>query len=111
MRAATGERAVGALAAPIEAPIDAVATCVEPFGGQVAAVRFGAVRGAVEARIGAVAALVEAVFDAVASSIEPLLDAVAALVGALGGVRENLRRASQQSQSEPYCTAFHCRPP
>ena len=95
------------LAAPVEAAVDTVAARIEALGGHVAAARFRATRGAVEASVDAVAATVEPVLRAVAALIEPVLDAVAAAVGALGGVRPSLRGAHEQPQAEPYCAAFH----
>jgi hypothetical protein len=88
------------LTAPIEPAIDAVTARIEPLGGEIAAVRFGAARGAIEARV-----------DAVAALIEPLLDAVAAPVRALRRMRRSLRGADQQPQTKSYCTEFHFWPP
>jgi DNA repair photolyase len=47
------------------------------------------------------------VIDAVAARVEPVLDAVAAPIRAVAGRRPNLRGTREQSQTEPYCTAFH----
>jgi hypothetical protein len=58
-----------------------------------------------------VTASIETVLDPVATLVQTLLDTIAAAVGAPGGIRPHLRRANQQSQTEPYCTAFHDRPP
>jgi ABC-type transporter Mla subunit MlaD len=70
-----------------------------------------AIRGAIETPVGMVAAAIETVLDPVTAPIEALLDAIAAAIGALARTRPNLRGANQQSQTEPYCTAFHDRPP
>jgi hypothetical protein len=62
--------------------------------------------------VDAVAAPIQPILGPVAALIEPSLDAIAAAVRTLAGVlRPHLRGARQQPQSEPYCTAFHRRPP
>ncbi len=67
--------------------------------------------GAIQPVVDTVTARVEPILGAVAAPIEPLLDAVAAAVRALRGVRPHLCRGREQRQAEPYCTAFHGRPP
>jgi hypothetical protein len=58
-----------------------------------------------------VAAPIEPILRSVAAHIEPVLDAVPAPVGNLSGLRPRLRRAREQRQADPCCTAFHRRPP
>jgi hypothetical protein len=66
----------------------------------------------VESAVDRLAAAVESVLRAVAALIEPLLDTIAAALGALRRrLRPDLRAAHEQPQTEPYCAAFHLRPP
>ena len=109
--APTIELPIDGLAAPVETPIDAIATRVQALGRHVTPGGLRAIRGAIETPIRVVAPSIEPVLDPVAAFVEAPLDTIAATVGALRGIRPNLRGANQQSQTEPYCTAFHDRPP
>jgi hypothetical protein len=91
--------------------VDAVAANVEAPGRDIVTADVGPSRRAVEPVVGTIAAPVEVTFSPITAPVESLLDAVTAVVEPILGVRPNLRRARQQRQTEPYCTAFHRRPP
>jgi glyoxylate carboligase len=70
-----------------------------------------AIAAPVEPVFGTVTASIEAIFGAVAAPIDPFATFRSA-VGALRGVlRRHVSAAHEQPQTEPYCTAFHLRPP
>jgi hypothetical protein len=92
--------------AAIEPVIDAVAAIVEPFGGDVTAAPFRAMRRAIEMPIGAIAASIQAVLDAIAAGVEAPLDAVAP-IRRRGILCPSLRRAKQQSDTDPHTIALH----
>ncbi len=93
--------------APIHAPVDGMAAAVEMPTDSLAA--------AIETAVDAVTARIEPVFDPIPARVEPLLDAVAAPIRALRRIGPNLRRAHQQTETEPNCVALHsglrCRVP
>jgi hypothetical protein len=80
-RTATVEPAVGVLAAPVEASIEAVPASIEMLRDALATRCIGAVGGTVEATIQAIAAHVQALLDAVSTTVEARLDTVPAHVG------------------------------
>jgi hypothetical protein len=97
---------VSGRAAAIEPMIDAVAAIVAPFGGDVMAAPFRTVRRAIEMPIHAIAAPIQAVLDAIAAGVETPLDAVAP-IRRRRILRPSLRRAKQQSDTDPHTIALH----
>ena len=99
------------LAATIETLVDAITAVVEALGRTLVPSRIDAVRSAIETLVDAIAALIETILDAITAVIETPLDPVAAAIGSIPGVRPDLSRTEQQSETEQKCAAFHGRPP